>query len=279
MKAACSMASEDEDPARLRHFQALAPLALCALLVALTACGHTEGAATPDAAPRSASAPTAARSLERAPRAMPEERIEDYMADHFVIVTFSRDAVINGDLEALREPLRALADYDYEAVAPGGWLPWIARIQAAARLTSDASTLEAAASGVVTMAQACGGCHEASAGGPDFDTSGAVLDSPASDTLDARMQRHIWAADRLWEGLIGPSAEAWRDGASALAHAPSTPPITNPPLPPRFAAALLAMRELAEGSATAKLDERAEVYAELLASCASCHARGVEFGL
>jgi cytochrome c553 len=206
-----------------------------------------------------------------------EERIEDFMADHFVLVTFGRDAVINGDLEALREPLGALADYDYKRVAPGGWVPWIARIQSAARLTADATTLEAAATGVATMARACGGCHEATEGGPDFQTSGGESISPPTDTLDARMRRHIWAADRLWEGLTGPSAEAWADGASALAHTPSAPPVTDPPLPPRFVAALAQTRALAEHAAAAgSLAERANVYALLLASCAGCHAHGVE---
>jgi hypothetical protein len=248
-------------------------VALCWL--ALTACGHGTSAKKPDAAPVVRSTPASSAGSKPA---QPTEHIEDFMADHFVIVTYSRDAVINGELEALREPLQALADYEYKNVAPGDWVSWILQIQAAARLTSESETLAAAASGVASMARSCGGCHEATGGGPDFGgPSKRERASPPSDTLDARMKRHMWAVDRVWEGLTAPSDEAWTDGTSALEHTPATPPITDPPLPPRFVTALLAMRELAaEASDATSLAQRADVYGRLLAGCAGCHAYGVE---
>jgi hypothetical protein len=244
----------------------------------LTACGHGGGAAKPDEKPAPAQRPKAASEQARAADAgASEERIEDFMVDHFVIVTFGRDAVINGDLEALREPLAAFADYDYRSVAPGGWLPWIAQIQTAARLTSEASALETAAVGVATMARSCGGCHEASGRGPDFGPSDHETKTPSSDTLEERMQRHIWAADRMWEGLTAPSDEAWQEGAAALAHTPSSVPATKPPLPPRFVEELLATRALADDAVGAtSAAQRADVYAGFIASCANCHAHGVD---
>jgi mono/diheme cytochrome c family protein len=246
-------------------------------LLALGACGHTGSAKQRDPGPSAERADSGdARPVQ--PRAQPEERIEDFMVDHFILVTFSRDAVINGELEALREPLSALAEHDYATVAPGGWMPWIAQIQQAAGLTAEAGSLEVAASGVATMARSCGGCHRESGGGPQLDESiGSEAGAPPSDTLDARMRRHMWAADRMWEGLTAPSDRAWQDGAAALAHTPSAPPATDPPLPPQFVAALAEMRGLADAASEATAPaQRADVYANYLASCAGCHKYGVE---
>ena len=67
----------------------------------------------------------------------------------------------------MREPLRRLADYEYRTVAPGGWMPFVADLQEAARLTADAENLDLAASGVATMARVCGDCHRAKAAGPE----------------------------------------------------------------------------------------------------------------
>jgi cytochrome c553 len=153
----------------------------------------------------------------------------------------------------------------------------MAEIQDVARLTSEATTLEAAASGVATMARLCGGCHEATDGGMRFEPGPRERTTAPSDTLDARMGRHMWAADRLWEGLTGPSNEAWEDGVSALAHTPAAPPVTDPPLPQRFVAALIATRELADSAAAATtLAQRSDVYGLFLATCARCHGYGVE---
>jgi len=91
------------------------------------------------------------------------------------------------------------------------------------------------------------------------------------------MYRHMWAADRLWEGLTGPSDEAWRAGAQALVRAPEQAPRTQPPLPPRFVSALRQVRELGQRALEAdSLADRANVYGVFLASCASCHALQVE---
>ncbi len=244
---------------------------LASHLVVLCACGHAEISRTSPARAPSATAPTSEHSAAR------EERIADYMPDHFIIVTHGRDSVILGELEALREPMRALAGHDYKDVASGGWMPWIAQLQMAAGLISEAGTLEAAASGVAAMARVCGECHAATSSGPYFGPSGRERTRPRSDTLDERMRRHVWAADRLWEGLTGPSDEAWNDGAAALALAPAAAPLTDPPMPPEVIAGLLETRALAADAADAtSLAQRANVYGLLIATCANCHTHGVE---
>jgi mono/diheme cytochrome c family protein len=261
----------------------------CLLGLSLSsACGHTE-AARPAAQSASARStpehkapiptPSAARpaaASSRAPAAGTDD-ISAFMAEHFAVATWARDSVINGNLDALRRPVRALAEYRYTTVAPGGWLPQIAKLQEAARLTADARTLDLAATGVATMARICGDCHREHGGGPTFVGSHREAERPSSDSLGNRMYRHMWAADRMWEGLTGPSDESWHDGAAALAQAPEKPPRADPPLPPKFAAALQQVRELGQRAGEAEtMEERANVYALFLATCAGCHAYQVE---
>ena len=258
--------------------------ALAALLLACGACGHGSAAVQPRAskrAPASGAARVAAATAPveqpRAATPAPSEDITAYMAEHFAVVTWARDAVIKGNLDALRRPLLALADYQYQSVAPGGWLPALAKLQQAARLTADAKTLDLAATGVATIGRICGDCHRDTHGGPHFIGGHRETKSPTSDTLGTRMYRHMWAADRLWEGLTGPSDEAWRAGADALARAPEKTPRADPPLPPRFATALLQVRELGQRALEAdSLADRANVFGVFLASCAGCHAFQVQ---
>lgn len=200
-----------------------------------------------------------------------------YMAQHFAVATFARDAIINGELDVAREPLMRLAEYDYAAVAPGGWLTWIAQLQQAARLTAEADSLDLAASGVATLARVCGECHAAMKAGPDFSTAPHGESGPSRDSMPSRMYRHMWAADRMWEGLTGPSEEAWHAGAEVLARAPEAPPVTEPPLPEAFVALLAEVRELGQRALEADtLAKRADLYAPFLASCAGCHAHATE---
>ncbi|MGD8863088.1 MAG: hypothetical protein PVI30_23945 [Myxococcales bacterium] len=206
-----------------------------------------------------------------------ERSVDSYMAEHFAVATWARDAVINGNLEVMRDPLMELARYEYASVVPGGWLPRVAQMQQAARITAQARTLDLAATGVATMARVCGECHAEQDGGPEFATGFRTGRQPDHDTLASRMYRHMWAADRMWEGLTGPSDEAWRAGAEALAKAPLSRPDAEPPLPDGFADALSQLRDLGVAATEAdSIARRADVYGMFLASCADCHAYEVQ---
>jgi mono/diheme cytochrome c family protein len=250
-------------------------------LIALASCAHQEGAKKTEEPQRETEPPEGAVAKPgpqtRAIEPLPRERIDDFMTEHFIIATWSRDAVINGRLDLLREPMAALAAYDYATVAPGGWMRFVAKMQHAADLTARAANLDGAATGVATMARTCGECHAATGRGPAFASDHRDGRAPSADTFGARMQRHMWAADRLWEGLTGPSDSAWEAGASALARAPFTAPSTDPPLPADYVRALDEVRELGDRAvASTTLAERADVYGLFLASCAGCHAYQVE---
>jgi cytochrome c553 len=266
-------------------------------IVCALGCGHAREATPPTAAVTNEEAPAqpqqpqskepekvheastekladydAAPLADEEPPPLFADSIQTFMLEHFVIATWARDSVIDGDIEGLRMPLDALADYSYRSVAPGGWMRGIAQLQAAARLTADANTLEAAARGVAAMGRVCGECHREQ-GGPDVKHYKPERKGPKSDSYEARMFRHAWAVERLWEGLTSPSDEAWVAGAAALSHAPSAAPTAEPALPPTVVQKLTLVRQLGSKAARAdSFEAREKVYGELLVTCAHCHS-------
>jgi hypothetical protein len=66
------------------------------------------------------------------------------------------------------------------------------------------------------MRGTCGSCHTASNSGPRVRIGG---DPPTGvGELANRMIEHLWDADRILEGLIGPSDTSWNAGATGLAQ-------------------------------------------------------------
>ncbi len=217
----------------------------------------------PEPAPEVAPAPAA-------------ETIEQVMDAHFLITAWARDVVIAGQVDPLREVMLAVSELHHDTLKRPDWKPWIGKLQAAARRTSVAKNLRSAAKGVSAMAQVCGDCHRASGQGPKFAPEGANVFLPYPETFDERMDRHMWAAEELWFGLIGPSDASWRAGAAALRDAPKH---MTDWLSDDFSTALARVREVGTraGEATSP-SARADVYAEVLTTCASCHTRWLQFG-
>jgi cytochrome c553 len=198
------------------------------------------------------------------------------MADHFMITSWARDSVIAGMIDPLREPLSTLADYRYDELPAGSWVAGMAQLQAAARLTSQAETLDAAAMGVATMARVCGECHVANHGGPAIPPPPEKAPYVAADSVGERMGRHMWGAELLWEGLTGPSETSWNAGADTLIEAPEE---LDEQLPESFDTSLREVVALGQAAKEAtSLAKRADVYGLLIATCADCHSRWIEHG-
>lgn len=247
------------------------------MLCVLTSCAH--GAASTPAKPAPAAAAPAKRVDKRLPATKPQptdpEALGLYMPQHFQIVTWARDSIINGELDAMREPLWALAAYEYKDVAPGAWIEGIGRVQVLAGLAADAQKVPQAASAIAAIANECGQCHRQTIEEPIPDVLEPLPESLPVESFRHRMRRHGWAMDRMWEALVLPSEDAWAQGASVLANAPAQAPVTDPALPPQARNALEALRQLgAKAAGTEGWPARGEVYAELLVGCSSCH-RGV----
>jgi cytochrome c553 len=196
------------------------------------------------------------------------------MADHFRDATAIKDAVISGEITDARAPAQRLTD-DPDNY-PASWRPFIAAnaVHAKALLvTKDRRVAAAAAAG---LAHTCGDCHAALGVGPRFDPP---HDVPTSESHDPRqrMQRHQWAADRMWEALIDRSEYAWMAGAVAL----TVPPLDRSDLTQdvELADDVLELnwkiRELGTlASTTVGWDARATLYGNFLTTCAGCHQGG-----
>jgi cytochrome c553 len=196
--------------------------------------------------------------------------IDRYMYGHFVIATWSRDALMHGAVDLVRQPLRELASFDYGPILPVRWMARITTFQETAMRTARAQTLEAAATGIATLAIQCGACHDAERGVP-YEGPEILAAPPPTGSLLDRMDIHILAADQMWTGLVVPSDEDWNAGAQALARLPNA--FTDEP---KTSAAFAERVEAVRRLGTAALDagsatERADVYARLLVACAGCH--------
>lgn len=198
-----------------------------------------------------------------------EDNLQSHMLEHFARATQVQSAVVAGDFKRAAERSQWLVQHVPPDSLPKGWEPYVQTLQELAMEVQHTTSIIVAAGATADMARACGDCHQQFEARTWFTPS---TEPPAGTSLVSRMARHQWAADRLWEGLIGPSDDAWYAGAEALAEAP------------------LSAREVLgedEGSAdyltnrvhelgrqarkTARYQSRARLYGHLLSTCAECH--------
>lgn len=226
------------------------------LALSLAACGED---GPPPVAPQPA--PSASPEQQQA-----KKETQSHMKTHFMKAYEAKDAVIRGDLEKARAPLTWLAEHDDAAHATEAWKPYIASMRAAAKDAAAAPDLTTAATGIANVARTCGDCHAKVPGGPSFAGNAAP---PESDDPKAHMQRHKWAADRMWEGLVAPDDKAWIAGATALHDASLT---VEGASDKDVAKQSLAdhVHEVA-GRPASSAEDRVAVFAQVLASCSACH--------
>src|SRR5213078_2430356 len=95
--------------------------------------------------------------------------------------------------------------------------------------------------------------------------------APSSDPRLARqMASHQWAAARMWEGLIAPDDGRWFDGARKLSGTSVAVAAESGSL--GIADDVSRMRMLAtRGTKPGSAADRAQLYGDLLATCAHCH--------
>lgn len=197
----------------------------------------------------------------------PNTAAPSHMFAHFMQVGVIQSAVVSGDVDATRRPARWLASHPAEQFPPEAE-PALEQMRAEARIILAQDELTDIARSLARMGTACGSCHRATNGGPHLRIDEAP---PLTSTPDQHMRRHVWAVDRLWEGIIGPSDAAWAAGASALVGAPLT--FGVPGGTPEQADQLARrVHDLATRAAAAsEPKDRADVYGELLQTCTHCH--------
>lgn len=178
-----------------------------------------------------------------------------------------RQAVLAGRYEQAIGPARVLSVMHSDESMRSSWREFVVRMQFIAHRVASAADLEQAATATADLAVTCGQCHQ-KLGGPDVSNEPL----PATDTtVEGWMARHQWASDRLWEGIVVPSADAWLAGAQALANSP----VPEQLLAAEGSAGRKAASTLAELVAKAPQltdnEGRGALFAQLLLTCGTCH--------
>jgi hypothetical protein len=191
---------------------------------------------------------------------------QNVMRVHFDAANRVQMAIVAGDLRTARA---AAADVWAAESAPDlgpDAVPYIRAIQERARDVRNASIYGEAALATGRLAAACGSCHVQFQGGPRLAYAEAP---PDGSGLDRHVVRHVWAADRLWEGLLGPSSEAWQLGAELLAH----DELGGAQLSATAMRHASRLNEFAaEALDTTDPQERGVLYGRILSTCGACHA-------
>jgi len=143
-------------------------------------------------------------------------------------------------------------------------------VRTRAGMLARATRLDDACRAEARVADACAGCHVAASAAPEFRPPTHV--PPDAPTIEARMTRHLWATDRLWEGIVGGDQESWQAGLDILAASP-TPEMQPTPQRAKLARRIQQLAAGArQGNRTDAPADRATRYGEILVTCASCHA-------
>ena len=187
------------------------------------------------------------------------------MHERFKALHQAQEGIVASDLERVHADARTLIALEEPDVL-AKWKPFFESVRESARPLADVKDPVAASHLVAEVARRCANCHEATHAKLPLEQ----LAEPKADAhLASQMIHHQWAATRMWEGLIAPSADRWNEGARMLAEAPLT--ITAESSALGIADDVAKVRLIARRALDPRND-RPTVYGDLLATCAHCHA-------
>ena len=195
-----------------------------------------------------------------------------HMRMHFGDLRIVEQALIDGKLtEGLSVAFLLTRPIDDPGLA--SWAAQSRRVNAAALDLMTAQDVDGALRGLARVAVECAGCHMDANSAPAFPVPPAP--PPDRATREARMARHAWAADRLWEAIVGNDDARWESGLTVLAAAPLPPSVLPAVLIDggNAAAKLQAYaRNQLDVRGTVTIHDRARAYGEMLVLCSRCHA-------
>lgn len=174
--------------------------------------------------------------------------------------------IVRGDVARATSLGAELLEHIRDEDGPREWAPHLAALRVEVRALARADDLADAAQATARVAAGCGSCHAAADAVVELDD--APMPARGSDAPSA-MRLHAWSMARLREGLVAPSLDRWLQGTATFAALPgcNEGDAAREDLCTRVE--LLAHRaHVAETNAA-----RVQLYGELLATCADCHAR------
>lgn len=252
---------------------------LLALALGLSACGGAEPTPTsPASAPpgptEKASAPPPPASAAPIEGTKPKPDLPPpgsspsrVMQAHFQDALLIRKAVIAGTPEQAANPATVLTLIQNLDDLPAGWREYVERMQRAAKRVTDSTSAAQTAAATADLGVSCGLCHQ-KLGGPATSSEPAPAEGT---TVEARMKRHAWATERLWEALVVPSNKSWDEGAKALSVSPFPPEVLARGGVHARSAATDFGKLTARAPAAKSIEDKAQLYSELLITCGICH--------
>lgn len=198
-----------------------------------------------------------------------------HMHENFDLLRAIEKLLVRGQLDEVRTFARGIANAPDEP-GLGAWSRHATLVRDRAATLAIAHGVDEACHRAAQLADACAGCHVASGASPEFRPPGRI--PPDLPTIDARMARHRWATDRLWEGIVGGADDAWRAGLDVL----STTPLRASELSREQSAFGRKLQRLAEQARlrqrTETAQDRARSYGEILVTCTGCHTAASAVG-
>lgn len=196
---------------------------------------------------------------------------KNLMLSHYRSVLETQEAVIRSDLAAVGPLATGVGSEVAPPRMPAKSASYLDAMREAAQRTAAASDLKQAAEGTATLLATCGECHAASGVRPE------LIAPPTSGVggVVGHMLNHEQAVELMLEGLVIPSRKSWEDGARGLkdGRLPRHELPSDPQLSRTVVAAEDRVHTLGEmATRAANTTDRKFAYAQILTTCASCHA-------
>jgi hypothetical protein len=197
----------------------------------------------------------------------------DHMRAHYQRAGVVQAKVVRGDLVQAKDAARWVAEHEQATGMPPAAAPFVGQMRDAAGEVARAGTLSEAALATGRMGATCGSCHQATNAGVRI----AVVTAPeqGAGPASGRMKAHYWGAERLWDGLVGPSDESWLAGAGAIADSAGWNAVFALTGARATDARVLAgqLQTLGRRALAARgQGDRAAIHGEVLATCNGCHS-------
>jgi cytochrome c553 len=194
------------------------------------------------------------------------------MRGHYAQVMVIHAAVIRGDLSAIAAPAQELIQQLGVPTNPPAPQALLDEMRFAARWAADTSNLAVAAAATASLLKGCGDCHRSGVVRPAAALPGETKVGGVVGT----MLEHQRAAELMLQGLIGPSATAWQEGARAFAAAPLHPkslPVNSAERKQMVQVEERLQRRVAKAADLEDSYARAAAYASILSECSGCHGQ------
>lgn len=175
----------------------------------------------------------------------------------------ARWALVSGDLASFKREMDGLR----VGALPGERADLGGALVRAATSAAEHDTIAKAAEGLGQVGLACARCHEQFPAARYPATGYVEGDRDVAD----RMQRHAWAVEAMWHGLVTPSVRAWEIGAKTLAD-PDLDLVAGFPDSDAGRAQAQAFAQVASAARGIDPTARPAAFGSVIAQCAGCHA-------